>query len=169
MNSISGSIYDFAPGEAGGGPHLLAQHRGKVLLIVNVASKCGFTPQYEGLESLWRRHREAGLVVLGLPCNQFGGQEPGDAQTIAQFCSARYDVSFPVLAKVEVNGTGTDPLYAHLKREKPGLFGTQVIKWNFSKFLVGRDGRVIARYAPKTRPEALEEAVVQALAEPVPG
>lgn len=163
------SIYDFVPREAGGGPHPLAQYRGKVLLIVNVASKCGFTPQYEGLETLWRRHREAGLVVLGLPCNQFGAQEPGDAQEIARFCSTAYDVTFPVLDKIAVNGAGADPLYVHLKREKPGLLGTEAIKWNFSKFLVGRDGRIIARFAPKTKPPDLEEAVAKALAEPMPG
>ncbi|GEP09307.1 glutathione peroxidase [Methylobacterium gnaphalii] len=161
-------IHDFSPSDAAGLPHPLAQYRGRVLLIVNTASKCGFTPQYEGLEALWRRHREAGLVVLGLPCNQFGAQEPGNAEEIAQFCSLTYDVTFPVLAKVEVNGPAADPLFAQLKRERPGLLGSQSIKWNFTKFLVGRDGRVIARFAPTTKPADLERAVTEALAEPVP-
>ena len=162
-------IYDFSPSDAVGAPHPLAQYRGRVLLIVNTASKCGFTPQYEGLEALWRRHRAAGLVVLGLPCNQFGAQEPGEAEEIARFCTARYDVTFPVLGKVEVNGTRAAPLYLHLKHERPGLLGTEAIKWNFTKFLVGRDGRTVARFAPKTTPAALEDAVVRALAEPAPG
>ncbi|MCE4222689.1 glutathione peroxidase [Methylobacterium sp. C25] len=161
-------IYDFSPSDAGGAPHPLSQYRGRVLLIVNTASKCGFTPQYEGLEALWRRHRAAGLVVLGLPCNQFGAQEPGNAEEIAQFCSLTYDVTFPVLAKVEVNGPAADPLFIRLKRERPGLFGSQSIKWNFTKFLVGRDGRVMARFAPKTKPADLERAVADALAEAAP-
>ena len=126
------SLFDFAPKAADGTPYPLDQHRGQVVLVVNTASKCGFTPQYEGLEALWRKHREEGLVVLGFPCNQFGAQEPGDAGEIAQFCSLTYDVSFPVLAKVEVNGAGTDPVFAHLKQEKPGLLGTKGIKWNFT-------------------------------------
>ncbi|GJE72068.1 glutathione peroxidase [Methylorubrum podarium] len=160
------SIFDHAPRDASGAPHPLAQYRGKVLLVVNTASKCGFTPQYEGLEALWRRHRGRGFVVLGLPCNQFGAQEPGDAAAIEQFCSLTYDVTFPVLAKVEVNGPGADPLYVDLKRAKPGLLGTQGIKWNFTKFLVGRDGRVIDRFSPSTKPAALEGAIERALAEP---
>jgi glutathione peroxidase len=159
------SLLDLAPRSADGAPYPLAQHRGKVLLIVNTASRCGFTPQYEGLEALWRRHRGAGLVVIGFPCNQFGGQEPGDEAEIARFCSLTYDVSFPLLAKVEVNGAGADPVFAHLKHEKPGLFGTGAIKWNFTKFLVGRDGRVIGRYPPQTKPADIENAVVAALAE----
>lgn len=158
------TIHDFSPEAADGTPHPLGQYRGQVVLVVNTASKCGFTPQYEGLEALWRRHREAGLVVLGFPCNQFGAQEPGDAAEIARFCSLSYGVSFPVLAKVEVNGPGADPLYAHLKGEKPGFLGTEGIKWNFTKFLVGRDGRVIGRYPPQTKPEALERDVLAALA-----
>lgn len=157
--------YDFAPIDAKGAPHPLAQYRGRVLLVVNTASRCGFTSQYEGLERLWRRHRDDGLVVLALPCNQFGAQEPGDAAEIARFCSLTYDVTFPVLAKIEVNGAAADPLFAHLKRERPGLLGSQAIKWNFTKFLIGRDGRVIARFAPKTKPANLERAVVEALAE----
>ncbi|MEN3213050.1 glutathione peroxidase [Methylorubrum populi] len=159
-------IYDHSPRDARGAPHSLSQYRGKVLLVVNTASKCGFTPQYQGLETLWRRHRARGLVVLGLPCNQFGAQEPGDAAAIEQFCSLTYDVTFPVLAKIEVNGPGADPLYVDLKRERPGLFGTQGIKWNFTKFLIGRDGRVIERFSPSTKPAALEGAIEQALAAP---
>ncbi|GJE28004.1 glutathione peroxidase [Methylobacterium organophilum] len=159
-------IYAFAPRDAAGEPHALDRYRGKVLLIVNTASKCGFTPQYEGLEALWRRYGAAGLVVLGLPCNQFGAQEPGDAAEIAQFCSLTYDVTFPVLAKVAVNGDGAEPLYEHLKREKAGLLGTRAIKWNFTKFLVGRDGTVLARFGPRTKPAALTDAIETALAAP---
>ncbi|ACL60177.1 glutathione peroxidase [Methylobacterium nodulans] len=157
------AIYDFSPAAADGTPHPLAAYRDHVLLIVNTASRCGFTPQYEGLEALWRRHRAAGLVVLGFPCNQFGAQEPGDADEIARFCRLTYAVSFPVLAKVAVNGPGADPLFVYLKRARPGLLGTRSIKWNFTKFLVGRDGSVIGRYPPRTRPAALEGAIVAAL------
>jgi len=165
LGTVMSSLYDHVPRDARGIPHPLSQYRGKVVLVVNTASKCGFTPQYQGLETLWRRHRARGLVVLGLPCNQFGAQEPGDAAAIEQFCSLTYDVTFPVLAKVEVNGPGADPLYVDLKREKPGLFGTQAIKWNFTKFLIGRDGRVIGRFSPSTKPEALDGAIERALAE----
>ncbi|AWB19729.1 glutathione peroxidase [Methylobacterium currus] len=160
------TVHDFAPAAPDGTPHPLASYRGKVLLIVNTASACGFTPQYAGLEALWRRHREAGLVVLGFPCNQFGAQEPGNAEEIARFCTLTYDVSFPLFAKVEVNGGRAEPLFTHLMQARPGLFGTRAIKWNFTKFLVGRDGRVIARFAPRVKPEALEAAVGEALAEP---
>ncbi|MET7245515.1 glutathione peroxidase [Methylobacterium sp. EM32] len=159
------TVHDFTPAAADGAPHPLAQYRGKVLLVVNTASACGFTPQYAGLEALSRRHRDGGLVVLGFPCNQFGAQEPGDAEEIARFCTLTYDVSFPLLAKVEVNGARAEPLFDHLKEARPGLLGTRAIKWNFTKFLVGRDGRVIARFAPRVKPEALEGAVVRALAE----
>lgn len=159
-------IYQHAPRDARGRPHPLSQYRGRVLLVVNTASKCGFTPQYQGLEDLWRRHRDRGLTVLALPCNQFGAQEPGDAAAIEQFCSLTYDVTFPVLAKIEVNGPGADPLYVDLKRAKPGLLGTRGIKWNFTKFLIGRDGRVLARFAPSTKPAGLERAIERALAAP---
>ena len=159
-------IYDHSPRDPRGEPHPLSQYRGKVLLVVNTASKCGFTPQYQGLETLWRRHRARGLIVLGLPCNQFGAQEPGDAAAIEQFCSLTYDVTFPVLAKIEVNGPGADPLYVDLKRERPGLLGTQGIKSNFTKSLIGRDSRVIARSSPSTKPAALESAIERALAAP---
>jgi len=135
----------------------LAGYRGKVLLIVNVASRCGFTPQYEGLEALYRRHKDRGLVVLGFPCDQFGNQEPGDEAEIRKFCSTTYGVTFPMFAKVEVNGANTHPLYQHLKAAKPGVLGSEAIKWNFTKFLVGRDGAVLERYAPKDTPEKIGE------------
>ena len=158
------SIYDFTAQTLDGSPAPLDAYRGKVLLIVNTASKCGFTPQYEGLEALWRRRRDEGLVVLGFPCNQFGAQEPGDAKEIASFCSLTYDVSFPMMGKVEVNGPAADPLWAFLKREKAGLLGSQAIKWNFTKFLIGRSGEVLARFAPTVKPEDLEAKVAEALA-----
>jgi glutathione peroxidase len=130
-----------------------------VLLIVNTASKCGFTPQYAGLEALYRKYKDRGFVVLGFPCNQFGGQEPGDAAEIANFCSTAYDVSFPMMSKIEVNGPKAHPLYAFLKEEKKGLLGSQAIKWNFTKFLVDREGRVVSRLAPTDKPEALDAAI----------
>jgi glutathione peroxidase len=142
----------------------LAEYAGKVLLIVNVASRCGFTPQYTGLQQLWRDYRERGLVVLGFPCDQFGHQEPGDEAAILQFCTLDYGVDFPMFAKVEVNGAGAHPLWAWLKREKGGLLGIDAIKWNFTKFLVGRDGRVRKRYAPTETPKALRGDIEQALA-----
>ena len=133
----------------------LSDHAGEVLLIVNVASKCGFTPQYEGLEALQREYGERGFTVLGFPCNQFGAQEPGDAEEIATFCKLTYDVSFPVYGKIDVNGDQAAPLYEHLKSEAPGLLGSKAIKWNFTKFLVDRSGKVVKRYAPQTKPEEL--------------
>ena len=135
----------------------LAEWRGKVLLIVNVASHCSYTPQYTGLEALWRTHRAAGLVVLGVPCDQFGNQEPGNAAEIAEFCRMGYDVTFPLLAKTEVNGEGAHPLYRWLKKARPGFLGTEAIKWNFTKFLVDRDGTVRERYAPTDTPERIGE------------
>ena len=149
-----------------GDPVELSQFQGSPLLIVNTASQCGFTPQYRGLEALHRDYADKGLRVLGFPCDQFGHQEPGDEEEIKNFCSLTYDVTFPVLAKVEVNGPGADPLFSDLKRAKPGLFGTQAIKWNFTKFLIGRDGRVIGRYAPSAKPASLEGDIERALAEP---
>ncbi len=131
----------------------LSAYRGKVLLVVNVASKCGFTPQYEGLEALQRRYGERGFTVIGFPCNQFGAQEPGDAAEIANFCKMTYDVSFPLMGKIDVNGAHAAPIYQHLKSEAPGLLGSEAIKWNFTKFLVDRSGKVVKRYAPRTRPE----------------
>lgn len=133
----------------------LSPYAGKVLLIVNVASKCGFTPQYEGLEALHRQFGDRGFEVLGFPCNQFGAQEPGDAAEIANFCSLTYDVTFPVFGKIDVNGPDAAPLYRWLKKQAPGLLGTEGIKWNFTKFLIDRDGRVVERYAPQTKPEEI--------------
>lgn len=131
----------------------LSPYAGKVLLIVNVASKCGFTPQYAGLEALHRAYADRGFEVLGFPCNQFGAQEPGDAAEIANFCSLTYDVTFPVFGKIDVNGPDAAPLYRWLKKQAPGLLGTEGIKWNFTKFLIDREGRVVERYAPQTKPE----------------
>lgn len=142
----------------------LSQYAGKVLLIVNTASKCGFTPQYEGLEALHRKYADQGFEVLGFPCNQFGSQEPGNAEEIANFCSLKYDVTFPLFAKIEVNGSGADPLFKHLKSEAPGLLGLDSIKWNFTKFLVSRDGEHVKRYAPTTKPEELEKDIEKLLA-----
>jgi glutathione peroxidase len=152
MNAIT----DFTVTGADGTPVDLAAYAGKVLLIVNTASKCGFTPQYEGLEALHRDLGPRGFEVLGFPCNQFGAQEPGDAAEIASFCALTYDVTFPVFAKIEVNGDGTDPLFAQLKADAPGLMGTKSIKWNFTKFLVDRAGKVVRRYAPTDKPEAIK-------------
>jgi glutathione peroxidase len=162
------SLYDIPVTTIDGEPTTLAAHRGEVLLVVNVASQCGMTPQYEGLEALYRTHRDAGLTVLGFPCDQFGHQEPGSEADIKAFCSTRYDVTFPMFAKIEVNGEGAHPLYQHLKSEKPGLLGSESIKWNFTKFLVGRDGRVIKRFAPTDTPASIEGDVRQALAQPRP-
>ncbi len=146
------AITDFTVKAANGTPASLEAYRGKVLLIVNTASKCGFTPQYEGLEALHRDYAARGFEVLGFPCNQFGGQEPGDAAEIANFCSLTYDVTFPVFAKVDVNGGEADPLFERLKADAPGVLGLKAIKWNFTKFLVDREGRVVDRYAPTTKP-----------------
>ena len=131
----------------------LSAYKGKVLLVVNTASKCGFTPQYEGLEELQKAYSERGFSVLGFPCNQFGAQEPGNAEEIANFCSLTYDVTFPLLGKIDVNGPKAAPLYQHLKKEAPGVLGSEAIKWNFTKFLVDRSGKVVKRYAPQTKPE----------------
>ena len=156
------AITDFTVKTADGGEASLDTWRGKVLLIVNTASKCGFTPQYEGLEALHRRYADRGFAVLAFPCNQFGAQEPGDAAEIANFCSLTYDGTFPVFAKVDVNGAGADPLFERLKRDAPGVLGSKAIKWNFTKFLVNRAGKVVHRYAPTTRPEQLS-ADIEAL------
>ena len=155
-------ITDLTVRAADGSPAPLSTYAGQVLLIVNTASRCGFTPQYEGLEALHRDYAARGFEVLGFPCNQFGAQEPGDAAEIASFCSLTYDVTFPVFAKVEVNGAGADPLFDRLKTDAPGLLGLKAIKWNFTKFLIDRHGRVTARYAPTTKPEALR-ADIEAL------
>ena len=153
------SVYDYSAKTLDGQDASLADYRGQVLLIVNTASKCGFTPQYEGLETLYRKYKDKGFTVLAFPCNQFGAQEPGNAEEIANFCSLTYDVTFPVLAKIDVNGPSAHPLYAYLKREQKGLLGTEGIKWNFTKFLIGRDGEVVERFAPTTKPEDLKLAV----------
>lgn len=158
------TAYDFEARSLDGQPCKLDHWRGKALLIVNVASKCGFTPQYAGLEQLWNDYGKRGLVVLGFPCDQFGHQEPGDAKEIRSFCSLTYDVSFPMFAKVEVNGSGAHPLWKWLKAQKGGLLGIGAIKWNFTKFLIGRDGQVLERHAPTTTPEALRAAIERAIA-----
>ncbi|HAN05945.1 MAG TPA: hypothetical protein DCQ25_12055 [Elusimicrobia bacterium] len=161
--AMTKTVYDFTVKDAEGAEYPLAAFKGKVLLIVNVASKCGFTPQYGGLEELHKKYAAGGLAVLGFPCNQFGDQEPGSNREIQHFCRLNYGVSFPVLGKLEVNGAGADPLYAHLKAAAPGVLGSEAIKWNFTKFLVDRDGRVIGRYSPATKPEALVPDIEKAL------
>jgi glutathione peroxidase len=153
------SVHDFSAKTIDGAEQKLDAYRGKTLLIVNVASKCGFTPQYEGLEAMYRRLKDQGLEILGFPCDQFGHQEPGDEASIKSFCSTTYGVSFPMFAKVEVNGKGAHPLYEHLKHEASGVLGTEGIKWNFTKFLVDKDGRVLKRFAPNDTPEAIEAEV----------
>lgn len=141
----------------------LSEYQGRVMLIVNTASKCGFTPQYEGLEKLHQRFADKGLSVLGFPCDQFGHQEPGDEDEIKSFCKLNFGVTFPMHAKIEVNGPDSHPLYRHLKKEQPGLLGSEGIKWNFTKFLVDKDGRVVKRFAPTTTPEKLEDEVARLL------
>jgi glutathione peroxidase len=153
------SIYDFSARALDGASAPLSVYKGKTLLIVNVASKCGLTPQYEGLEALYRKFAPKGLVVLGFPSNQFGHQEPGDSTEIRHFCSTNFDVTFPLFAKIEVNGSDADPLYKFLKREARGVFGTERIKWNFTKFLVDSQGRVRKRYAPTAKPSSIENAI----------
>ena len=152
-------IYDITAERLHGDAQALGDYAGKVLLIVNTASKCGFTPQFAGLEMLYQRFRDRGLVVLGFPCNQFGAQEPGTAEEIASFCQTNYDVSFPMFAKIDVNGDNTHPLYQHLKQSARGLLGSEGIKWNFTKFLVNREGDVIERYAPTTTPDAIAKDI----------
>ncbi|HVH32559.1 glutathione peroxidase [Tahibacter sp. UC22_41] len=151
------TAYDFSATTLAGDEQPLKTFKGKALLIVNVASKCGFTPQYTGLEAMYRKHKDEGLVVLGFPCDQFGHQEPGDADEIRNFCSLNYDVSFPMFAKIDVNGDKAHPLYKWLKSEKAGFLGTEGVKWNFTKFLVDRHGQVVKRYAPTDTPEKIEK------------
>ncbi|MBS0457742.1 MAG: glutathione peroxidase [Proteobacteria bacterium] len=150
------SVYDFSAQTIDGKELSLSVYRGKALLIVNVASKCGFTPQYTGLEAMYRKHQAEGLEVLGFPCDQFGHQEPGDAEEIKRFCAISYDVTFPMFARIEVNGANAHPLWKWLKQQKGGILGLDAIKWNFSKFLVGRDGQVVKRYAPIDTPDKIE-------------
>ena len=157
------AITDFQVKGADGRPVDLSTYAGKVLLIVNTASKCGFTPQYKGLEALHRDYADRGFEVLGFPCNQFGAQEPGDAAEIAEFCTVNYDVTFPVFAKVDVNGSSADPLFERLRSDAPGLMGTTSIKWNFTKFLVDRTGKSVRRYAPNDTPESLRAAIEKLL------
>jgi glutathione peroxidase len=157
------NVFDFQARSLDGKPVDLAQYRGKVLLIVNTASKCGFTPQYQGLETVYRELHGRGLEVLGFPCNQFGAQEPGSEAEIGDFCEKNYGVSFPMFAKVDVNGDNAHPLWKHLKGEAPGVLGTEGIKWNFTKFLIGRDGKVAKRYAPTTKPEEIADDIEKLL------
>ena len=151
------NLYECTVKTIAGQTETLENYRNQVLLIVNVASKCGFTSQYAGLETLYKRYRDQRFAVLGFPCDQFGHQEPGSEAEIQSFCSLTYDVTFPLFAKIEVNGSGTHPLYAHLKKAQPGLFGSEAIKWNFTKFLVNREGEVLKRYAPSDTPEKIED------------
>ncbi|MEZ4334369.1 MAG: glutathione peroxidase [Myxococcota bacterium] len=157
------NVFDFEARAIDGSERSLEAYRGKALLIVNVASKCGFTPQYEGLEAMYRKLHDRGFEILGFPCDQFGHQEPGDESAIRQFCSTTYDVTFPMFAKIEVNGPNTHPLYQHLKRASKGILGTEAIKWNFTKFLVDREGRVVKRYGSVDAPEKIEHDVERLL------
>jgi glutathione peroxidase len=157
------TIHDIEVKTIDGKAKTLSAYAGKTLLVVNVASKCGFTPQYTGLEALYRKYKGKGFLVLGFPCDQFGHQEPGDEEEIRSFCSLKYDVTFPLFAKVEVNGENAHPLYKHLKKAAPGLLGTEAVKWNFTKFLVDGEGKVVARYAPNDTPESLEKDVEKLL------
>jgi glutathione peroxidase len=158
------TVYEFQAQQINGQPVDLSQYKGQVMLIVNTASACGFTPQFAGLEALHKTFGERGLAVLGFPCNQFGGQDPASNDKIAEFCQLNYGVSFPMMAKVEVNGSTAHPLYQWLCAEAPGLLGTKAIKWNFTKFLVGRDGQVLKRYAPTDKPASLSQDIEAALA-----
>ena len=153
------TIYSISVKKNDGSNMVLDKYRGKVLLIVNVASQCGFTPQYEGLEAIYRQYKEKGLEILGFPCNQFGRQEPGNDEEIKNFCSLNYDVTFPLFAKIEVNGESAHPLYQYLKTKQKGILGTEAIKWNFTKFLVDRNGQIVKRFAPKTTPAELEKEI----------
>lgn len=157
------TLADFSARRADGSTIALRDLLGKVVLVVNTASKCGFTPQYDGLEQLWQRHRAAGFEVLAFPCNQFGGQEPGEADEIVEFCKVNFGLSFPLMDKVEVNGPRAAPLFDWLKEEAPGVLGTEAIKWNFTKFLIDRSGHVVRRYAPTDKPAAIEAEIVALL------
>jgi glutathione peroxidase len=158
------SVYDFEALSIEGKPAHLSTQRGKVMLIVNTASACGFTPQFAGLETLWKTYRDKGLVIIGFPSNEFGAQDPGDNDEIASFCELNYGVSFPMMGKVEVNGANAHPLWKWLTSEAPGLLGSEAVKWNFTKFLVGKDGKVLKRYAPTITPEAITKDIEAALA-----
>jgi glutathione peroxidase len=160
---MTSTVYDFTCQTGSGKDQSLETYKGKVLLVVNTASKCGFTPQFAGLEELYEKYRDKGLEILGFPCNQFGNQDPGSNEEIQEFCQLNYGVSFPMFAKIEVNGSGTDPLFKHLKKEAPGALGTERIKWNFTKFLVDADGNVIKRYAPTVKPKEIEKDIKKLL------
>lgn len=159
-------VYDFTATMPGGSSLKLSDYAGKVLLIVNTASKCGFTPQYEGLEALHRKYADKGFEVIAFPCNQFGSQEPGDEEEIKNFCSLKYDVTFPLAKKVDVNGDNADPLWNYMKQQQAGLLGSRGIKWNFTKFLVNKKGQVVARHSPQTKPGALGQDIEKLLAQP---
>ncbi len=158
-------VYDFKAEKLEGGEQSLSEYEGKVLLIVNTASKCGFTPQFDGLEKVFQKYKDQGLVVLGFPCNQFASQDPASNSEIGEFCQRNYGISFPMFAKIDVNGSNAHPLYKYLTKEAKGLLGTEAVKWNFTKFLVGRDGNVIDRYATATKPEAMVKDIEKALAQ----
>lgn len=160
------ALFDTALITIEGKPEHLSDYQGQVLLIVNVASQCGYTPQYAGLEALYRKHKAAGFSILGFPCNQFGQQEPGSNNDVKTFCSLNYDVTFPLFSKTDVNGHNAHPLFRHLKTQRKGLFGTEAIKWNFTKFLLGRDGAVVKRYGSLVTPEVIEKDVERLLAAP---
>lgn len=166
MTKDTRTIADFTATLSNGEEQSLADRLGKVVLVVNTASKCGFTPQYEGLEALWRKYRDRGFEVIAFPCNQFGGQEPGNADEIASFCQVNFGLSFPLMGKVDVNGADAAPVFQWLKAEAPGVLGSKSIKWNFTKFLVDRQGRVVRRYAPTAKPAALEKDIAALLAAP---
>ncbi len=157
------NLYSFTVKNAGNQDTPLDKYKGQVVLVVNVASKCGFTPQYTGLEQLFEKYQNQGFTILGFPCNQFGAQEPGNNEEIQNFCKLTYDVSFPVMAKVNVNGSDTAPVYDWLKESAPGILGTEIIKWNFTKFLVGKDGNVVRRYAPNVEPKDIADDIEKAL------
>jgi glutathione peroxidase len=161
---MTSSVYDFNCQTTAGKEQSLGDYEGKVLLVVNTASKCGLTPQFAGLEELYENYKDKGLEVLGFPCNQFAGQDPGSNDEIQEFCQLNYGVSFPMFGKIEVNGSGTDPLFKHLKKEAPGALGSQRIKWNFTKFLVDPSGKVLKRYAPTVKPKAIEKDIAKLLA-----
>ena len=161
---MSDTVYEFSCDTTGGKKKSLADYQGKVLLVVNTASKCGFTPQFAGLEEMYEKYKDQGLEILGFPCNQFGKQDPGSNDEIMEFCQLNYGVSFPMFGKIDVNGGGADPLFQYLKKEAPGALGTQGIKWNFTKFLIDPTGKVIKRYAPKDTPKAIAKDIEKLLA-----
>jgi glutathione peroxidase len=160
---MSKNFFDYKVKAANQSDYDMSQHKGKVILVVNVASKCGFTKQYSGLEELYKTLPKDKFVILGFPCNQFGGQEPGSNEEIAQFCDMNYKITFPILSKIDVNGSDAAPVYNYLKENAPGLLGTEAIKWNFTKFLIGKDGQVLQRYAPNAEPKTLMEDIVKAI------